>query len=89
MAHPYIEALKRGVIVLDGAMGTSTHSLDLPLTDYAGLENCPEILNVTRPDAIQSVHESFLAVGCDAIETNTFGGMVHVLAEFGLADRCR
>ena len=89
MAHPYIEALKRGVIVLDGAMGTATHSLDLPLSDYGGLENCPEVLNLTRPDAIQAVHESFLAVGCDAVETNTFGGMVHVLAEFGLEDRCR
>jgi 5-methyltetrahydrofolate--homocysteine methyltransferase len=89
LAHPYIEALKRRVIVLDGAMGTTTHTLNLPLSDYNGLENCPEILNLTRPDAVQTVHESFLAVGCDAVETNTFGGMVHVLAEFGLQDRCR
>ena len=89
MAHPFIAALERGVVVLDGAMGTTTHTLDLPLTDYTGLENCPEVLNLTRPDAIQQVHESFLRVGCDAVETNTFGGMVHVLAEFGLQDRCR
>src|SRR5436309_1143964 len=70
-------------------MGTTTHTLNLPLSDYNGLENCPEILNLTRPDAVQAVHQSFLAVGCDAVETNTFGGMVHVLAEFGLEGRCR
>ena len=76
----YLEALKQRVLFLDGGMGTATHSLDLSLeADYQGLENCPEILNVTRPDAIQAIHESFLEVGCDAVETNTFGGMPHVL----------
>ena len=41
-----------------------------------------------RPDAIEQIHRSFFDVGCDVVETNTFGGMKHVLAEFGLADRC-
>src|SRR5262245_24738073 len=66
-------------------MGTSIHALDLPLGDYRGLENCSEILNLTRPDAIESIHRGFFDVGCDVVETNTFGGMKHVLAEFDLA----
>ena len=83
----FLETLHSRVLVCDGAMGTSIHALDLPLSDYQGLENCSEILNVTRPDAIESIHRSFLDVGCDAVETNTFGANRVVLAEFGLADR--
>ena len=80
--------LRERIFVLDGAMGTSIHAADLDLArDYLDLENCCEILNVTRPDAICTIHESFLAVGCDAVETNTFGGMPHVLKEFGLEGR--
>src|SRR5947208_14799831 len=70
-------------------MGTALHAYKLPLSDYDGLENCSEVLNLTRPDVVQEIHESFLAVGCDAVETNTFGAMKHVLVEFGLEDRCR
>lgn len=84
----FLERLAEQVLIFDGAMGTSIHALDLPLSDYNGLENCSEILNLTRPDAIESIHRSFFDVGCDAVETNTFGGMKHVLAEFGLQDRC-
>ncbi len=84
----FLNQVDRRVLVFDGAMGTSIHALDLPLSDYDGLENCNEILNATRPDAIERIHRSFLDVGCNAVETNTFGGMRHVLAEFGLEDRC-
>ena len=88
MTAKILDALKERVLVLDGAMGTSLHAHDLDVQeDYDGLENCCEILNVTRPDIVRSVHESFLAVGCDAVETNTFGGMPHVLVEFGLEER--
>ena len=84
-----LEALKERILFLDGAMGTSIHAANLDLErDYEGLENCCEILNVKRPDVIRDIHARFLAVGCDAVETNTFGGMPHVLAEFGLEERC-
>jgi 5-methyltetrahydrofolate--homocysteine methyltransferase len=84
----FLAAIRERVLVFDGAMGTSLHALELPLSDYNGLENCSEILSDTRPDAIERIHRSYLEVGCDAVETNTFGGMKHVLAEFGLAGRC-
>ncbi|MGE3181276.1 MAG: methionine synthase [Phycisphaerae bacterium] len=85
----FLELLHRKVFVFDGAMGTGIHSLDLPLADYQNLENCTEILNLTRPDAVTELHRQYFAVGCDAVETNTFGGMPHVLREFDLQDRAR
>ncbi len=85
----FLDQLRRQVIIFDGAMGTAIHALDLPLPDYQNLENCVEILNLTRPDAIEAIHRGYLDLGCDVVETNTFGGMKHVLAEFGLQDRCR
>ncbi len=81
--------LDQRILVFDGAMGTSIHALDLPLSDYNDLENCSEILNQTRPDAIEQIHRSFLEVGCDVVETNTFGANRIVLAEFDLADQSR
>ncbi len=84
----FLQQLHRRVLVFDGAMGTSIHNIDLDLEkDYLGKENCTEVLVLTRPDAIQSIHESFLAVGADAVETDTFGANKLVLDEFDLADQ--
>ena len=55
--------------------------------DWLGQENISEVLNFSRPDLIGQIHEAFLEVGCDAVETNTFGGNKIVLAEAGMADR--
>ena len=88
--NAFLKLLETRVVYFDGAMGTSIHNLDLDLeTDYMGLENCTEVLVLTRPDAIQSIHEAHLEGGADAVETDTFGAMPHVLCEFDLQDRCR
>src|SRR5690606_11882776 len=88
MPSRFLTELARRVPGFDGAMGTSVHKHPLDVeADYCGCENCTDILVQTRPDIIQSIHESFLAVGCDAVETDSFGGAPHVLAEFGIADR--
>jgi 5-methyltetrahydrofolate--homocysteine methyltransferase len=84
----FLKALTQRVLFLDGAMGTSIHNCDLDLhRDYLGKENCTEILVQTRPEVIQQIHESFLAVGADAVETDTFGSNPLVLAEFDIADQ--
>jgi 5-methyltetrahydrofolate--homocysteine methyltransferase len=83
----FLDALKKKVLIFDGAMGTSIHTYDLTLDDYGGRENCPEILVETRPDVISEIHESFFKVGCDVVETDTFGGSPVVLVEFDLAER--
>jgi 5-methyltetrahydrofolate--homocysteine methyltransferase len=83
----FLQQLADRVLIFDGAIGTSIHTLDLPPGDYQGHENCSEIINLTRPAAVERIHRSFLDVGCDVVETNTFGANRVVLAEFGLADR--
>ena len=85
----FLDLLKEKIIVFDGAMGTFLQSLNLSIDDWGGpnFENCSENLLYTRPDAIETVHKSFLDVGCDVIETNSFGGSEVVLTEFGIADK--
>jgi 5-methyltetrahydrofolate--homocysteine methyltransferase len=85
----FLELLKEKIIVFDGAMGTYLQSLNLSIDEWGGpaFENCSENLLYTRPDAIESVHKAFLDVGCDVIETNSFGGSEVVLTEFGIADK--
>ncbi len=76
----------RPVLVFDGATGTSLQEMNLTAEDFGGaaLEGCNENLVFTRPDAVQAVHRQFLEVGCDVIETDTFGAASIVLAEYGL-----
>src|SRR3712207_1844284 len=77
------------VVVLDGAMGSNLQTRPLDLhRDWLGHENASEVLNFSRPDIIQEIHEAFLAVGCDAVETNTFNGSKNDLEEADLSDRC-
>ncbi|MEQ1641962.1 MAG: methionine synthase [Pyrinomonadaceae bacterium] len=86
---PFLDLLREKIVVFDGAMGTYLQSLDLSIDEWGGpaFENCSENLLYTRPDAIESVHKAFLDVGCDVIETNSFGGSEVVLTEFGIADK--
>jgi len=90
MSSRFLDALSKRVILLDGAMGTSVHACGCDLeTDFLGKENCTEVLVLTRPDVIQGIHETFLEAGADGVETDSFGGASHVLAEFELDDRTR
>jgi 5-methyltetrahydrofolate--homocysteine methyltransferase len=68
-------------------MGTMLQAADPSLEDFQGHEGCNEILNVSRPDVVRSVHDAYLSVGVDAIETNTFGANWANLAEYGIEDR--
>ncbi|RME40989.1 MAG: methionine synthase, partial [Planctomycetota bacterium] len=81
-----IECLHERVLVFDGAMGTSVQRYELPLSDYRNLENCTDIVVLTRPDIVLDIHRSFLSVGCDAVTTNTFGANKVVFGEFGVAE---
>ena len=65
-------------------MGTMLQAADLTLEDFDGHEGCNEVLNVTRPDVVRSVHSAYLAAGADAVETNTFGANWANLAEYGI-----
>ena len=85
----FLSELKRRVLVYDGAMGTSVQKHNLTPEDFWGKEGCNELLVLSRPDVIRSVHASFLDVGCDVVETDSFGSTSIVLAEYDLQDRTR
>ncbi|WP_371658805.1 methionine synthase [Streptomyces sp. NBC_00280] len=81
------DALATRVVVADGAMGTMLQAQDPTLEDFENLEGCNEVLNITRPDIVRSVHEAYFAVGVDCVETNTFGANHTAAAEYDIAER--
>ncbi|MGW5512710.1 methionine synthase [Streptomyces albogriseolus] len=81
------EALATRVVVADGAMGTMLQAQDPTLEDFQNLEGCNEILNLTRPDIVRSVHAEYFDAGVDCVETNTFGANLTALGEYDIAER--
>src|SRR6476661_4373867 len=81
----YLDAIEQRVLVFDGAMGTNIQRYNLTADDFGGksLEGCNDHLVLTRPDVIQAIHESFLAVGCDVVETCTFQSTPRLFADLG------
>jgi 5-methyltetrahydrofolate--homocysteine methyltransferase len=82
-----LDAIRTRVVVGDGAMGTMIQESNPTLVDYENHEGCNEVLNVTRPDIIRSIHSRYLKAGAEAIETNTFGANLANLAEYGIESR--
>jgi 5-methyltetrahydrofolate--homocysteine methyltransferase len=87
-SRPSLRAeIARRLVIADGAMGSMLQGCPVSLDDFDGHEGCNEILNVTRPDIVRSVHDGYLAAGVDCISTNTFGANLGNLGEYGIADR--
>jgi len=83
MTQTLREAMASRTLVVDGAMGSRLQDIDLDIErDYLGHENCVDLLVRSRPELIQSIHEAYLEVGADAVETDTFGANRLVLSEF-------
>ena len=74
------------ILIFDGACGTSLQEMEIPDSAWDGQEGCNELLNVTAPELIVTMHEQFLDAGAMIVETNTFGATRIVLAEYGLED---
>src|SRR5438552_7096950 len=83
----FLQTVRERVVIYDGAMGTNIQTRNPTLDDYWGKENCSEILVLSRPDIIRDIHADFFKVGCDIVETNTFGATRTVLSGFGLQGR--
>ncbi|MFC5029673.1 methionine synthase [Streptomyces sp. DSM 41987] len=81
------DAFASRVVVGDGAMGTMLQAQDPSMDDFENLEGCNEVLNVTRPDIVRSVHEEYFAAGVDCVETNTFGANLAALGEYDIPGR--
>ena len=85
----YLDAIADHVVLFDGAMGTSIQAHELTAADYGGEQylGCVDYLSLTRPELIEAIHDSFLEVGCEVVETNTFRGNRLTLGEYGLGER--
>lgn len=81
MAHPFLERLKQGPILCDGAMGT------LVFQRGGTVDQCFDHLNLTNPTLIQEIHRDYLAAGAEVIETNTFGANRFKLEKHSLTDK--
>jgi len=81
------EALERRILIFDGAMGTQIQGHQLSAAEFGGKEGANDLLTLTRPDLIESIHGRYLAAGCDVVETNTFGSSRLKLDEYGLGHR--
>lgn len=87
------KALQERIVVLDGAMGTMIQRADLSEKDFRGeryadweceLKGCNDVLVLTRPDVIISIHKQYLEAGADIIETDTFNANAISLSDYGL-----
>ncbi len=85
----YLDAIKKKIIVFDGAMGTNLQKQNLTAEHFGGerTNGCNDYLVITYPQAVEQVHRSFLEAGVDVIETCTFRSNRITLAEYGLADQ--
>ncbi|RAP33235.1 methionine synthase [Candidatus Marinamargulisbacteria bacterium SCGC AG-410-N11] len=83
------QLINEKILVIDGAMGTALQDQQLTADDFGGeeYEGCNEYLVISKPEAVQKVHEQYLASGADIVETNTFGGTPFVLGEYQLQDK--
>ena len=86
------------VLLLDGAMGTMIQQYCLREEDYRGcqfaqhpsaLKGCNDVLSLTAPFIIRTIHRKYLEAGSDIIETNTFNAQRISMGDYGLADYCR
>ena len=80
----FLQTVRERVVIYDGAMGTSIQVRPTTPDDFWGREGCNEVLALSRPDLIRDIHAGFLEVGCDVIETDTFGATRIVLQEYSL-----
>ncbi|MBU2609895.1 MAG: homocysteine S-methyltransferase family protein, partial [Chloroflexi bacterium] len=85
----YLDALEMKVLVFDGAMGTSLQVQNLTAEHFGGEQynGCNDYLVISHPEAVEKVHRSFLEVGVDALETDTFRTNRLTMVEYKLQDR--
>ena len=85
----YLDALEKKVLVFDGAMGTSLQVQNLTAEHFGGEQynGCNDYLVISYPEAVEKVHRSFLEVGVDVLETDTFRSNRLTMKEYNLQDR--
>ena len=89
------EQIKSRILVLDGAMGTMLQAYKFSEEDFRGarfkdhptaLQGNNDLLSLTQPEAIKTIHGKYFAAGADIIETNTFSGTTIAMADYQMED---
>lgn len=83
MAHPFLDRIASGPIIADGAMGTMLYSSGVPL------ESAFDVLNLSNPELVASIHRAYINAGAELIETNSYGANRFKLEQFGLGGKVR
>lgn len=83
----FLELVRSRPVIYDGSMGATILNMQLTLEDYGGKEGCNDYLVITKPDVIESIHASYMEAGCDVLETDTFGGSLIKLDEYGIGEQ--
>lgn len=87
ITNALLQTLQQRPLIIDGAMGTQLQALDISSEQWEGNEGCNELLNVTAPELIASIHANYLEAGADFTKTNSFGAFSWVLDEYDIAER--
>src|SRR5258708_39260185 len=92
IVHPLTALLQERIVILDGAMGTMIQRFKLLEADYRGerfrdwkgkdLKGSLELLQLTKPEVVETIHRQYLEAGADIIETNTFSATTIGLHDF-------
>jgi len=82
----YLEAIRDRVVFYDGSMGATILNLQLTAEQYGGKEGCNDYLTIVQPSIVEGLHAQFMEAGADVLETNTFGGSLMKMEEYGLGD---
>ena len=92
--HPLLEIARRRVLILDGAMGSMLQTYRLDEDGYRGerfadwpqsLRGNNDLLNLTQPEIVESIHAAYFEAGADLVETNTFNAQSISMADYGMA----
>ncbi len=86
MREPFLERLRQGPVLADGAMGTLLYSR---LPGAAARARCFDEVTLSRPELVLAIHQEYIRAGAQLIETNTFGANRAKLANYDLADQVR
>ena len=90
-----IELLKNKILILDGAMGTMLQAYKFSENDFRGerfkdypspLQGNNDLLSITQPEAIKTIHGKYFEAGADIVETNTFSSTTIAMADYNLED---
>ena len=84
-----MKMMREKILILDGAMGTSIQKYNLIPDDFLGGKGNNDILNLTREDVIEAIHQEYVDAGADIIETNTFSGNAISQKDYGMESRVR